>query len=73
MVFLVQNSQNRDAAAMQAKLDEIIRSIDSARDHFIGLEHMTDVEIETIRAELEKECAGESGSHESVERLLSRH
>ena len=73
MVFLVQNSQNRDAAAMQAKLDEIIRSIDSARDHFIGLEHMTDVEIENIRAELEKESAGESGSHESVERLLSRH
>ena len=36
MVFLIQNSQNRDAAAMQAKLDEVIRALDSAREQFIG-------------------------------------
>ncbi len=39
MVFLIQNSQNRDAAAMQAKLDELLRALDPAREQFIGIEH----------------------------------
>ncbi len=55
MVFLIQNSQNRDAAAMQAKLDELIRAIVDARAEFIGIEHKTDREIEQIRADLERE------------------
>lgn len=59
MVFLIQNSQNRDAAAMQAKLDELIRAVDKGRNRFIGIEHETDTEIEQIRAEVESEC-GES-------------
>ena len=42
MVFLIQNSQNRDGAAMQAKLDEIIRALNDARTQFIGIEHHTD-------------------------------
>src|SRR3546814_8456167 len=42
MVFVIQNSQNQDAAAMQAKLDEVIRAIDQARNEFIGVEHLTD-------------------------------
>jgi len=41
-VFLIQNSQNRDGAAMQAKLDEIIRALDKARVEFVGIEHLTD-------------------------------
>jgi len=57
MVFLIQNSQNRDAAAMQAKLDELIRAVEQARGQFIGIEHRTDKEIQEIRTELEKECA----------------
>ncbi|MFM9828408.1 MAG: low affinity iron permease family protein [Sphingomonas sp.] len=57
MVFLIQNSQNRDAAAMQAKLDELIRAVEQAREQFIGIEHKTDREIEQIRADLEAECA----------------
>lgn len=56
LVFLIQNSQNRDAAAMQAKLDEVIRASRTARNQFIGIEHRTDHEIEAIRAELEREC-----------------
>lgn len=59
MVFLIQNSQNRDAAAMQAKLDELIRAIDAARNQFIGIEHRTDREIERIRNELEREWSGD--------------
>ena len=54
MVFLIQNSQNRDAAAMQAKLDELLRAVDKAREQFIGIEHLTDEQIELVRAALEK-------------------
>jgi low affinity Fe/Cu permease len=52
MVFLIQNSQNRDSAAIQVKLDELIRS-SAARDFYIGVEHLTDEEIEDIRAKCE--------------------
>jgi low affinity Fe/Cu permease len=76
MVFLVQNTQNRDASAMQAKLDELLRAVERAREDYIGIEHLTDTEIEKIRATLEKECGdgdgGASPSHESIGRLLSR-
>lgn len=75
MVFLIQNSQNRDAAAIQAKLDEVIRAIGNARNEFIGIEHLTDSEIEEIRARLEYEVQKSgSGRHstDSVRRLLKR-
>jgi low affinity Fe/Cu permease len=39
IVFLIQNSQNRDSAAIQAKLDELIRAVGTARNQFIGIEH----------------------------------
>jgi low affinity Fe/Cu permease len=76
MVFLIQNSQNRDAAAMQAKLDEMIRAVDAAREQFIGIEHLTDKQIEEIRCALEREVGQEPGkpgtADDSVERLLRR-
>lgn len=75
MVFLIQNSQNRDAAAMQAKLDELIRAMKTARNEFIGIEHRTDDEIEIIRAQLERDF-GTGGPHSpsiSVSRLSDRH
>lgn len=73
MVFLIQNSQNRDAAAMQAKLDEVIRSLARARNEFIGIEHRTDQEIERIRADLEQECAvTHATASASVARLSKR-
>jgi low affinity Fe/Cu permease len=72
MVFLIQNAQNRDASAIQAKLDELIRSIKEARNEFIGIEHLTDFELESIRAELERLPDSSSASHEAVERLLRR-
>ena len=81
MVFLIQNSQNRDAGAMQAKLDELIRAIDDARGQFIGIEHKTDHEIQLIRAALEQESAeqdaedirrGKPGSDTYVDRLIRR-
>ena len=71
MVFLIQNSQNRDAAAMQAKLDELIRAIKTARNEFIGIEHRTDHEIEAIRRAIEMEFGGEVAA--AVERLRGRY
>jgi low affinity Fe/Cu permease len=56
MVFLIQNSQNRDSAALQAKLDELLRAVEGARQHdFVGVEHLTDDEIEKIREVVEKD------------------
>ena len=81
MVFLIQNSQNRDAAAMQAKLDELLRAVDKAREQFIGIEHLTDQQIELVRAALEKHAAEmrekKEGSKQktapdTVDRLLDR-
>ena len=48
MVFLIQNSQNRDGAAIQAKLDELIRA-SAAHNRFIGIETMTDEELSRLR------------------------
>lgn len=76
-VFLIQNSQNRDGAAMQAKLDELIRAIDKARGAFVGIEHLTDAQICEIRDALEKDMADADGKEATtkptVERLLSRY
>ena len=58
MVFLIQNSQNRDASAIQAKLDELLRAVPKARPEFIGIEHLSDRELEGIRDYLEKEVKG---------------
>jgi low affinity Fe/Cu permease len=52
MVFLIQNSQNRDSAAIQVKLDELIR-VSRARNTFIGIEHLTEAEIEELRKKSE--------------------
>ena len=75
IVFLIQNSQNRDAAAIQAKLDELIRAVETARNQFIGIEHLTEHELEAIRAALEAESLAstdDATSHEAMERLLGR-
>lgn len=75
MVFLIQNSQNRDAAAMQAKLDELIRAVRNARNEFVGIEHLTDHEIEAIRAALEQSVGADDEQHRyrtSLRQLLKR-
>jgi low affinity Fe/Cu permease len=49
MVFLIQNSQNRDAHAMQLKLDELIRAIDGAHLALLDLEELSDSELAKVR------------------------
>lgn len=76
-VFLIQNSQNRDGAAIQAKLDEIIRALDKARVEFVGIEHLTDAQISEIRSALEADIRNGDTKGKTtgptVERLLNRY
>jgi low affinity Fe/Cu permease len=52
MVFLIQNTQNRDSLAVQIKLDELIRAIEGARDDFIDLEQLSEKQLDTLREKL---------------------
>ena len=75
-VFLIQNSQNRDGAAIQAKLDELLRAVEDARGQFIGIEHLTEQQIELVRAALERQAKQEPSKDktagDTVDRLLDR-
>ena len=72
MVFLIQNAQNRDGSAIQAKLDELIRAGGKARNEFIGIEHLTASELMLLTARLE-ELAGDTRAHQrSIEQLIRR-
>jgi low affinity Fe/Cu permease len=55
-VFLIQNSQNRDGIAIQAKLDEILIAVSHARTELVGLENMTDAEVTDLKAAIEREA-----------------
>jgi len=65
MVFLIQNSQNRDSAAIQVKLDELIR-VGAARNSLVGIEHLTDDELEDLRTKCEARAKAEKAGEETV-------
>ena len=54
MVFLIQNTQNRDARAINLKLNELIRAMDSARNQMIDIERLSDLELDAMQATYEK-------------------
>jgi low affinity Fe/Cu permease len=54
VVFLIQNTQNRDARAIHLKLDEIIKSIDEAQNEMIDIEHLSDDELQKIADKYQK-------------------
>ena len=68
-VFLIQNTQNRDAKAIHLKLDELIRSADGARNHLVNLETLTDEELEELQAEFERVCGRKKQKGEKSEEL----
>ena len=72
MVFLIQNAQNRDAAAIQSKLDEVIRAIEGARNEFIGIEHLTEDELDQIRCDIEAEFGEQNVRSDAIKRLIGR-
>ena len=55
-VFLIQNSQNRDGAAIQAKLDEILIAVSQARTELVGIENLSDTEVGELKAAIEREA-----------------
>jgi low affinity Fe/Cu permease len=66
MVFLIQNTQNRDGAAIQAKLDELVR-VGAGSNQFIGIENLTQEEIDEFRAK----CEAAAKKVRAAERRLS--
>ncbi|HEY2751627.1 low affinity iron permease family protein [Phenylobacterium sp.] len=64
MVFLIQNTQNRDGAAIQTKLDELIRASD-AEDEFMGIEKLTDRELDRLHDKCQR-------MSRATQRLLDR-
>jgi len=54
VVFLIQNTQNRDARAIHLKLDEIIKSIDKAHNEMIDIEHLSDAELQRLAEKYQK-------------------
>lgn len=53
MVFLIQNTQNRDGAAIQAKLDELLHAVGKADERFVGIERLSEKELDLILTQVE--------------------
>ncbi len=66
MVFLIQNSQNRDSKAVQLKLDELIRSTKGARMRYMGLEDLSDEELSDVEEEIRAITLSPSAKHALV-------
>ncbi|HEX6977853.1 MAG TPA: low affinity iron permease family protein [Alphaproteobacteria bacterium] len=77
MVFLIQNTQNRDNEAVQLKLDELIRTTAHARNRLLNLEECSEAEIEHLRREFqrlaEKRQAAQARLDEAMDRRHSEH
>ncbi|PSH59135.1 MULTISPECIES: low affinity iron permease family protein [Phyllobacterium] len=69
MVFLIQNTQNRDGIAIQAKLDELVR-VSEAKNTFIGIEHLTEEEVEKFRKQCE--AAAKKADKELAQRAAKK-
>jgi low affinity Fe/Cu permease len=69
MVFLIQNTQNRDAKAVHLKLDELIRALGPARNKLVDLEKLSDDELKKLEGEFEKLRKKAEGAKEEVEEL----
>ena len=65
MVFLIQNTQNRDSKAVQLKLDELIRGVVGARTKLVDLEELSDKELEELQEEFKR-------IHERESKLLEK-
>jgi low affinity Fe/Cu permease len=62
MVFLIQNTQNRDAKAIHLKLDELIRAVQGARNGLVNLETLSDEELKRLQEEFDRLSQGREQS-----------
>ena len=69
MVFLIQNTQNRDAKAVHLKLDELIRAVGPARNKLVDLEKLSDDELKSLEQEFERVRKTAQGAKAEVEDL----
>jgi low affinity Fe/Cu permease len=63
MVFLIQNTQNRDAKAVHLKLDELIRALTGARNNLVDLEELSDEELKKLETEFKRLSEKASRTH----------
>jgi low affinity Fe/Cu permease len=66
MVFLIQNTQNRDGAAIQTKLDELIRT-SAAQNKYVGIEHLTEEELDELRKHCEARANKLRGARDAAD------
>jgi low affinity Fe/Cu permease len=71
MVFLIQNTQNRDGAAIQAKLDELIRA-SAAQNTYIGIEQLTEEELDELRKKCEARAAKAGVAAEQAQKKANK-
>lgn len=69
MVFLIQNTQNRDAKAIHLKLDELLRAVEGARTSMANLENMPDEELKRLQEEFQKLCETRGIGKHTVEAI----
>ena len=72
MVFLIQNTQNRDAKAAHLKLDEIIRALEGARNELIDLEKLADEDLASLEKQFERVRKKQSGTETPWPRQAER-
>jgi low affinity Fe/Cu permease len=60
MVFLIQNTQNRDAKAIHLKLDELIKATEGARNHMMDLDKLSDQQLKQLETEYKRICDSEA-------------
>lgn len=68
-VFLIQNTQNRDAKAMHLKLDELIKGVSGARTRLVDLESLTDTELDDLQREFRRIHDNENGGGHSAKQV----
>jgi len=71
MVFLIQNTQNRDAKAVHLKLDELIRAVKGARNRLVDLEKLSDEELKKLENEFERIHKQANKASQKVEEIKS--
>jgi low affinity Fe/Cu permease len=70
MVFLIQNTQNRDARAIHLKLDELIRAVKEARNSLVDLEDVSDEELDKLQKQFERLRKREADTQDIVQKAL---